>query len=221
MFVLLFLLAFGSAFGADYNYTWSMNIPSTGPATGDGIAVADVVEITNPANLPDTTINSSWSYLDCVVKDQKLSLVFKPTSAANWPTALPSGNQATCEATHGGVSYKLTINLTLEPHFWDSKYVSPSVGYVMKAYPGYGVLSSNILPPNKTYEMGSYKARFNPSTPWHHVECSVVPDVNPNSSRAWLIVRTSTTGASNSGYCPVKEVGVPMPFLVPVAFTRL
>lgn len=58
--------------------------------------------------LSDITIDSDWSFLDCVVDDGELLAVFKGT-ATSWPSTWPT--EAVCEVSWRGDTYKVNVQI--------------------------------------------------------------------------------------------------------------
>lgn len=109
--LLLLMASFVSAMAASLATSVDFQVDHTAPTAS--IPSGQVIEVSafygyEPA-LPDISVNSSWSYLDCEITDGVARIVFTATRAT-WPTTWPSS--ATCSYTSLANSYTVTVNLS-------------------------------------------------------------------------------------------------------------
>lgn len=111
---MLYLICALAAHAANVTRTVVFPINQTAPSasipSSQSIEWEVVYGLDSDHEIPDMTIQSSWSPLTCVVYDGVVAARFKSTRGT-WPSSWPGS--ATCSATVGGSS-TLTVTLTIQ-----------------------------------------------------------------------------------------------------------
>lgn len=215
-------LSLALALGADHTYPADIDVPLNPPpaALGTVGTTKIVYQIENPANLPDTEVQSSWSPLRCKIEDNIVTLIVSGDNST-WPTSLPNPAVATCNATYDGATYELQIDLVQAPNeVWGSGFLGFQNGFVLQGAVGHHVGVKRLLPEGHTYETGAYPALLAPGQSWPGVFCKVSEDLTV-SGLYWLYVDVFDDAATNQGGCRIIRPEDEIVGTVPIDFERI
>lgn len=205
MFFTLLMMAFALA----GNYSTTLDAKQTSAPTGyasDSVlhATSGVIEAENQGDL---TVNSSWSYVKCIVSDEVAFAVFQSTPA-NWPSSWPS--TATC--TYGGHTLTITINSRAWENAHNHSWSLPA-GVTFTMPTGARGAKKYDLPAGNHQE-GIWPGRISATQEWDGIHCGVTNKGN-------LVLWVDRTLGDSSGYCSIPQTGGGSPFTFPVTFDRI
>jgi hypothetical protein len=211
IFLILFMLVL-PAHATDYQIDLPIKAPMPIYKSADTTIVAGISYGAVAAGVPDQVIPSSWSYIDCHIRNGNAMVLFSATPAT-WPSSWPTS--VTCQGGGDSVTITLTDNPAADTFDNDPNF-TPSQGLTVQAPEDTAFVQQYNLPSNGDYTEGSWAGRESPTKVWTGVYC----DVGIDASGPHLALYIAGDVDTKDGYCVLPNSQGGAPYIISVDFDR-
>ena len=180
-------------------HTVDMAVPFAAPQWQDGVQVTVRHLGMVAAHLPDQVVQSTWSHINCRVKDGNVVVVFD-AAPDDWPAQIPPS--VSCQAGPDTLVVNLVPDLDGQAAV-DAEIDVGASGTTVEAAPNRSVVRHHRLVGYGDVLEGSYVAVLGGSE-WPGVRCDVAEN---SKGESWVRLTFARDSPAGAGACDLPLVG--------------